>query len=114
MNAWWKVLCGCGKVRRITSLADALDERTESKAMLFRGTGDDDLETLFVELCQQVNFPCYVVPVDQADDALLNHYCVNHVPMCVFIMKNKWTYIMPAPTKTTMESVRAWLHNNCA
>jgi hypothetical protein len=114
MNAWWQRLCGCGKVRTITSLADALDESTESKAMFFRGTGDDDLETLFVELCKELNISSYVVHVGQADGALLNYYCVNHVPMCVFIVKNKWTYIMPAPSAATIASAKQWLYTSCA
>lgn len=114
MIAWWQRLCGCGKLKTVTTLADALKDTDKSRAILFRGIGEDVLEQVFAEMCDEVGIESYVTSLDNADGALLDHFCVNHVPVCVFIVKNKWTYIMPAPTAATIANAKTWLHNSCA
>jgi hypothetical protein len=95
----------------LTTLEDALCEKVSSKALLFQSSQArlPALEETFADVCNEHNLKPYMVLLERADEALLKHYCVNHVPMCVFILNNQWTYIIPAASVGAVEAVRSWL-----
>ena len=105
MNALW-ALCGKGSCRKGLKLEDALSPKYASKALFFTTSQSrlDSFEAAFSALCTQNHLQFFVVLVESAEQALLDHYCVTTVPMCVFIIDNQWTYLMPSPTIASIKA----------
>lgn len=77
--------------------------------LVFVNKQDDEIVDMVKRTCVTKEF--YVAPISMhdAEQALLDHFMVTSVPLCVFLRHNKWSYIMPHVTEHSVTDMVDYL-----
>jgi len=87
----------------------ARSTHSQTLVLVFVFNQDDEIVQAVKRMCSGKHFCVTPVCMHDAEQALLDHFMVTSVPMCVFLQHNKWSYIMPHVTETSVKDMVDYL-----